>query len=129
MFFKLFGFIFLWMAFFSIVVTLFLITAKKSKAPWVKSVAARFGGDFAETVEVRQGFFRFGVFFGAIGSLILLLSSPSLEPAGESPFTISFTEAALVLVILWQGNNLWKMARSGKEKHPVKQKKKKIGKG
>ena len=129
MFWKLFGYIFLWMAFFSIMVTFFLVIAKKSKAPWVKKVAARFGGDFAETVEVRQGFFRFGVFFGAIGTLILLLSSPSLEPAGESPFNISFTEAALVLVILWQGKNLWKMARAGKEENPVKQKKKKLGKG
>jgi hypothetical protein len=123
---KLFGYIFLWMAFFSIMVTLFLIIAKKSKASWVKKMAARFGGEFAETVEVRQGFFRFGVFFGAIGTL-LLLSSPSLEPAGESPFNISFTEAGLVLVILWQGKNLWEMARAGKEKKPVKQKKKKIG--
>jgi len=124
MFFKLFGFILLWMAIFSFAVTFFLLIARRSRAPWVKKVAARFGGDLSEAPEIIQGFSRFGVLFGAIGVLILLISSSGPTPAGESPFTITFTEAAIVIVILWQAKRIWEMARAGTRTKPIKKKKK-----
>lgn len=120
---KLFALIFLWMAVFSFAVTLFLIIAKKSRSPWVKKVARRFGGEFSETREVRQGFIRFGLLFGALGILIFLVTSPGPGPSGASPFTITFAEAACVVVILWQGKNIWEMARAGREARPPSGKK------
>jgi len=124
MFFKLFGFILLWMAIFSFAVTFFLLIARRSRAPWVKKVAARFGGDLSEAAEITQGFSRFGVLFGAIGVLILLISSSGPTTVGESPFTITFTEAGIVIVILWQGKRIWGVARAGTRTKLIKKKKK-----
>ncbi len=54
-----------------------------------------------------------------------MIASPEPQPAGDSPYTISFTEAACVAVILWQGKNIWQMARSGRKQTVQKPKKKK----
>ena len=124
MFFNLFGFILLWMGVFSFAVTFFLLIARRSRSPWVKKMAARFGGDLSEAPEITQGFRRFGVLFGAMGVLILLMSSSGPTPGGDSPFAITFTEAAVVIVILWQVKGIWEMARAGSRTKPIKKKKK-----
>lgn len=121
---NLLGFILIWMGVFSFAVTFFLLIARKSRAPWVKKMAARFGGDLSEAPEIIQGFRRFGVLFGATGALILLMSSSGPTPEGDSLFTISFTEAVIVIVILWQVKGVWEMARAGTRTKPIKKKKK-----
>ena len=125
MFFNLLGFILIWMAIFSFAVTFFLLISRKSRAPWVKKMAARFGGDLSEAPEIIQGFSRFGVLFGAMGILILLISSPGPAPVGETPFTISFSEGACVIVILWQVKRIWEMSRAGTRTQLIKKQKKK----
>jgi hypothetical protein len=118
----LIAYIFFWMAFFCVAVTILLFLSTKSRAVWLKEVAARFGGSSSETVEIRRGFWRFGILFAAMGILIQLLTSPEAEPAGDRSITITFAEAACVVVILWQVKSLWEMTRAGREKRPAKTK-------
>ena len=121
----LFAYIFFWMTFFCVAVTILLFLSTKSRATWLKEVAARFGGGSSETVGIRIGFLRFGILFAAVGILIQLVTSPEAEPSGDRSITITFSEAACVVVILWQVKSLWEMTRAGREKQTAKTKGKK----
>ncbi len=98
----LFSYIFIWVAFFCLVLVILIYLSNRTQSDWLKRVSSRFGQTPAETEQVRGILRRFGVLFLAAGVLFLLLSMPTGEMSPEDQGKLTLAEVACIVVVFWQ---------------------------
>ncbi len=98
----LFSYIFIWVAFFCLVLVILIYLSNRTQSDWLKRLSSRFGQTPAETEQVRGILRRFGVLFLAAGVLFLLLSMPTEETSPEDLGKLTLAEVACIVVVFWQ---------------------------
>ncbi len=98
----LFSYIFIWVAFFCLVLVILIYLSNRTQSDWLKRLSSRFGQTPAETEQVRGILRRFGVLFLAAGVLFLLLSMPTGELSPENQGKLTLAEVACIVVVFWQ---------------------------
>jgi len=98
----LFSYIFIWVAFFCLVLVILIYLSNRTQSDWLKRLSRRFGQTPAETEQVRGILRRFGVLFLAAGVLFLLLSMPTGELSPEDQGKLTLAEVACIVVVFWQ---------------------------
>ncbi len=98
----LFSYIFIWVAFFCLVLVILIFLSNRTQSDWLKRLSSRFGQTPAETEQVRGILRRFGVLFLAAGVLFLLLSMPTGELSPENQGKLTLAEVACIVVVFWQ---------------------------
>jgi hypothetical protein len=108
----LFAYIFVWVAFFCLVLVVLIYLSNRTQSGWLKRISSRFGETPAETEQVRGILRRFGVLFLAAGVLFLLLSMPTGEMSPEDQGKLTLAEVGCAVAIFWQIKGIRNMVKS-----------------
>lgn len=108
----LFSYIFLWVAFFCLVLVILIYLSSRIQSDWLKRVSSRFGQTPAETEQVRGILRRIGVLFLAAGILFLLLSMPTGEMSPEDQGKLTLAEVGCAVVVFWQIKRIRSIVKS-----------------